>query len=135
MMLGFAAQPNLRNRPYFIIRLSFNQAFMFTRDKFRQVKRLKFFLEEKAESDQWLFIAKDDDITLDILCLAIRKDFDEFDSYVEQLENNQFCYLLSTAQLESIVQNLRLQKSVYRDTDLLAAVKQRFKTKSVKNNK
>jgi hypothetical protein len=97
---------------------------MFTRDEFRQVKRLKCFLEDKAQHYHWLFIpTMFEELTLDTLCLALRDDFDEFDEYAEQLESGGLRGFLSSAQLEDIVENLRQQKSDYTDSELIAAVK------------
>jgi len=95
---------------------------MFTRDEFRQVKPLKYFLQEKAQYYQWLFFAENEEVTLDTSCLAVREDFDEFDEFAEQLEDSNIRSFLSTAQLEDIVENLRLQKADYTDEELLAAV-------------
>ena len=95
---------------------------MFTRDEFRQVKPLKSFLQEKAQYYQWLFIVRDEEITLDTSCLTVREDFDEFDEFAEQLEDDNIHSFLSTAQLEDIVENLRLQKAEYTDEELPTAV-------------
>jgi hypothetical protein len=97
---------------------------MLTRDEFRQVKRLKCFLEEKAQHYQWLFISvMIEELTLDTLCLALREDFDGFDEYAEQLESGGLRGFLSSAQLEEIVENLRQQMSDYTNSELIAAVK------------
>lgn len=100
---------------------------MFTRDQFRQVKRLKHFLENKALHYQWLFIPKDIDLTLDTLCLGVRDDFEGFEEFSEELEKEGMCEFLSTDQLEDIVDNLRLQKSSFTDSELLLAVEFYFK--------
>jgi hypothetical protein len=101
---------------------------MFTRDKFRQLKRLKCFLEEKAQHYQWLFIpVMIEELTLDTLCLALREDFDEFDEYTEQLKSGGLHDFLSSAQLEDIVENLRQQKLDYTDSELITAVKYYWK--------
>jgi hypothetical protein len=101
---------------------------MFTRDKFRQLKRLKCFLEEKAQHYQWLFIpVMIEELTLDTLCLALREDFDEFDEYAGQLKSGGLHDFLSSAQLEDIVENLRQQKLDYTDSELITAVKYYWK--------
>ena len=100
----------------------YQSIYMFTRDEFRQVKPLKCFLKKKTQYYQWLFVAHNEEITLDTPFLAVREDFDEFDAFAEQLEDNNIRSFLSTTQLEDIVENLRLQKAKYTDEELLAAI-------------
>ncbi|NJM75261.1 MAG: hypothetical protein HC852_05085 [Acaryochloridaceae cyanobacterium RU_4_10] len=95
---------------------------MFTRDKFRKIKRLKCFLEEKSQHCQWLFILDTEELNLNSLCLALREDLNEFHEYTEQLKNNGFREFLSSARLENIVENLQKQKFDYTDSDLTLAL-------------
>jgi hypothetical protein len=97
---------------------------MFTRDEFRQVKRLQCFVQEKSQHYQWLYIpVVVDELTLNTLCLALSADLEDFEEYAEQLMNNGFHEFLSSAQLEEIAGNLQLQKLNYTDAEILAAIR------------
>ena len=93
---------------------------MFTRDSFRKIMSLRAFMEkdflDNLQYDYWLYVSESKSLNLDILCFAIREDFEEIDNYIKELE------LISTNDLKNILNKLISQNPTYTDCDFLTAI-------------